>query len=690
MIVIPEILDHIAIYVDADSAIACVPVCRQWRDLFTPYLWRTVDTGASPHCQIFACGGNQRQRHRWISALFQKYKRHIRNLTITNHGELLASLENDLTELHSLTLKRSIVNRVPFVDAYDDERSVDESYRDDNGFYSSVLHTRPWELAIPREAFDQGYSGEAALTRGSWLLVQNNLNLRRIAFDSTWGALSFKNTPSFFGYPSLMQSEGVSFLTGILSILPSLQHLEIGSHADDYLFANLATILPNLESFVYSSPTCFMPWEILILPHRALKRLVFKKRISTEQLRAIAVALPSLIQLSFPELHNREGFTNMTGNNRRDGPVMADALECKLLESLDITARRCDLNGVLGALIRFPRIKQLDKGVNNLHLSIRFQQVLWSFPSLLRLECSAKSMQKIIFTNYGVFEHPVQELVLRNIGFVANQIQSMFLRLPFLVDLEVHIYEFNGETLLELARTYRMLERLQIDLQDDCSWAMVDFLNTCPPTLKTFRGNGHIALVADVLERAEWSSCTGLEELDIEIFGIFRLTNEQEALLDNLWKLDPSWFEATMNAEAAMADEEAAETGAVEQALKRVVQLGHTMTAAEATALQHRQMMYWTQREIYKRLGQLTQLREIDFFPGEFWEPDGYPWMGHPCTLEHTLLSGISELAGLVHLEAIRFNGPDFGAGEADLEWMMKQWSMTKSVVNGRTHLIKA
>ncbi|KAK3831136.1 MAG: hypothetical protein J3R72DRAFT_478582 [Linnemannia gamsii] len=671
MIVIPEILDHIASYLDADSVFACVSVCQQWRDLFMPHLWRTVDTGATPHCRIFACGGNQRQRHRWISTLFLKYKKHICDLTVTNHGELLASLDSNLTELHSLTLKRIAVNSVSFMEAYDTERSIDERYRDGKGEYSSVLNTCPWKDAIPREAFDQDYSGEAALTRGSWLLVRNNPNLRRVAFDSTWGALSFKITQGFFGYPCLMQPESVSCLTEILSMLQSLQHLEIGSGADDYLFTNLATILPNLDLIVL------------------LKRLVFKERISTEQLRAIAVALPALIQLSFPEVFNRiEGFINMTGNNHRNGPDMRKALECKLLECFDITGRCADLNGVLGALIRFPRIKQLDKGVNNLDLSIRFQQVLWTFPSLLRFECSAKSMHDITFTKQGVFAHPVQELALFNMGFAARQVQHMFLRMPFLVDLEVHSYGFNGETLLELARTYRKLERLQIDLQDDCSWAMVDFLNECPATLRAFRGNGHIALVADVLGRAEWSSCTGLEELDMEIFGIFRLTKEQEALLDNLWKIDPSWFEATMNSEAAMADKEAAETGAVEQARERTLQLGHTLTTAEATALQHRQMMYWTQREIYKRLGQLTQLREIDFFPGEYWEPDGYPWMGHPCTLEHTLMSGFAELAGLVHLETIRFSGPDFGAGEADLEWMMKQWSMKKSVVNGRTHLM--
>ncbi|KAG0377541.1 hypothetical protein BGX24_005924 [Mortierella sp. AD032] len=611
MIVIPEILDHITTYLDADSVFACVSVCQQWRDLFMPHLWRTVDIGATPHCRIFACGGNQRQRYRWISTLFLKYKKHICDLTVTNHGELLASLDSNPTELHSLTLKRIAVNSVSFMEAYDTERSVDERYRDGKGEYSLVLNTCPWKDAIPREAFDQDYSGEAALTRGSWLLVRNNPNLRRVAFDSTWGALSFKITQGFFGYPCLMQPESVSCLTEILSMLQSLQHLEIGSRADDYLFTNLATILPNLESFVYSAPACFMPWDILMQPHRALKRLVFKERISTEQLRAIAVALPVLIQLSFPEAFNLiEGFINMTGNNHRNGPDMRKALECKLLECFDITDRCADLNGVLGTLIRFP------------------------------------------------------------------------------IDLEVHSYEFNGETLLELARTYRKLERLQIDLQDDYSWAMVDFLNECPATLRAFRGNGHIALVADVLGRAEWSSCTGLEELDMEIVGIFRLTKEQEALLDNLWKIDPSWFEATMNSEATMADKEAAETGAVEQARERALQLGHTLTTAEAIALQHRQMMYWTQREIYRRLGQLTQLREIDFFPGEYWEPDGYPWMGHPCTLEHTLMSGFAELAGLAHLETIRFSGLDFGAGEADLEWMMKQWSMKKSVVNGRTHLM--
>ncbi|KAF9132693.1 hypothetical protein BGW39_011556 [Mortierella sp. 14UC] len=700
MIVIPEILDHIATYLDADSLFVCVFVCCQWKDLFTPYLWRTVDPSVSPHSQIFACDGNQFQRQRWISTLLQNHKEHIRDMTIIDNGLLLASLDNNLMELHSLTLKRiGEFLWMKETEFFDEEfASNSNNNMDGDGVFSSALNTCTWKAAIPSFAFRAANWEEATQGEASWLLVQNNPGLRKLVFDRSWGTYTFETTwvLNITRTVEIIHPRSAAVLSETLSRMSLLQHVEIGLCADDHLLTYLATVLPYLKSFVHPRNVEFDPQAIISQPpHKALKRLVFRKSITMRQLRAVAVAFPALVYLSverisdhYPRLqHNTDSNGNLT--------TPMDVLEWKFLESFDITGAWFDLNGVLDARIRLPKILRLDKGVHNIYPSIMFQQVLSTFPALLRLDYSGKHVRETTFIDKAfAHAHPVQELLLRKTGFQTCDVQSIFLRMPFLVHLEMDCFEFDGETVLELVRTYRKLERLQFDLREGCSRAMVDILNECPATLKTCRGDGHVVYAADVVEFAEWSSCTGLEELDIEIVGVPGLTKEQEAMLDNLWSLDPAWFEETMNAETAMPeDEEVAGVvveAAVEQARKRALELGHTLTANEAEALHDRQFLHCLQRATYKRLGRLTQLRELNFHPGEYWELAEYAWTDRLFTLEHTLLAGFAGLASLVHLEAIRFMGPDFRAGEMDLDWMTKQWSMEKHIVNGQTHLMKA
>jgi hypothetical protein len=102
------------------------------------------------------------------------------------------------------------------------------------------------------------------------------------------------------------------------------------------------------------------------------------------------------------------------------------------------------------------------------------------------------------------------------------------------VHLEIGRFDFDGETILEVIRTYRKLERLQFNLEEGWSRAMVDILNECPATLKTCFGEGHVVYAADVLEFAEWSFCTGLGELDIEIVDVPGLNKKQKIQLRNL------------------------------------------------------------------------------------------------------------------------------------------------------------
>ncbi|KAF9912682.1 hypothetical protein EC991_009418 [Linnemannia zychae] len=670
MIEIPEILDHIATYLDADSFFACVSVCRQWKDLFTPHLWREVDPS--------------------------NRKEYIRNLTVVDNGQLLASLDSDLTGLHSLTLKRVGGSYwLKETEFFDDGTS---NNMDGNVMFSQACKTRPWDDLIPIYTFTGTDLGEATQGRASWLLVLNNPDLRQLIIDRSWGSYSFKTTWvfGFAGTNRAICKRSATVLSETLSKMTLLQHIEIGLCADDYLLTNLVTILPNLTSFVHSGDAEFDPQVIMSqLPHQALKQLVFKKAITVKQLRAIATVFPVLVHLSA----ERFGSHHLRSRNNLDSdgnlvPSM-EVLEWKTLESLKVTGTTFDANGVLDAHIRLPRVVRLDKGAHNIYNPAKLQHVLSTFPALLRLECSSKYVGEVTFINKVFTQtHPVQELLLRKVGFAARNVKFMFLQMPFLVHLEMDCFEFEGETVLELVRTYKKLERLRFDLQDDSSRAMVDILNECPATLKSCRGQGHVVLAEDVVNFADWSSCTGLEELDIEIVGVAGLNKKQQALLSYLWKLDRAWFEEHMNPKTTLPEDEeieaAAVEAAVEQARARALKLGHTLTPNEAEALHHRQSLYCLQRATYKRLGRLTQLRELNFYPGEYWEFAEYAWVGRSFTLDHTLLAGLAGLADLVHLEVIRFMGPAPRSGEADLAWMLRHWSMEVVIVSDQIHFVKA
>ncbi|KAG0271077.1 hypothetical protein BGZ95_001182 [Linnemannia exigua] len=681
MIVIPEILDHIAVYLDANSLLVCVSVCRQWKDLFTPNLWRTVDPSASPYNQIFECGGDKLQRQRWSSTLLRKHKQHIRNLTVVNSGQLLASLNNNLTELHSLTLRHGDNERQYIEKKYGLKESVSVWNKDDKDMFSSALNICPKEEVIPNGVFVQSNSRADALTRASWLLVRNNPNLRRIVFDETWDTLSFRNKWNPVTSSDIMHHKSVTFLTKALSRQRSLQHIELGCDADDYLLANLATI-PSLKSFVHSEyPVKFHP-QVLRLqpPHCALKRLVFIECISSKQLRSLAVAFPALNYLSAQNIFEcEEDVNNHTGNKYSNGAEKAEVLEWNSLKAFNISGQTNDFRGILQAQVRFPRITRFNR---NLSLGgCMIPLVLWTFPGLQTLVAhtgnspifSLTDEEEELYCREGD-AYPVQNLIIDELKFRSTGPKPVLACMTSLVVLKVYSGLLEGSVLTSITKTLRNLQHLWFDLQAGCSREMMNLLVECPATLKICRGYGHRVLAEDLIGSAEWA-CGGLEELDIEIVGIPRLSKADEKLLEDLWKRDLSLSSAMMmTVEVNSAEEE----NAMRQIRKKMRQLGHELTDDETRALGLQQSSYSIQRKVYQRLGRLTQLQEIAFNKGR---RNNYTWEGEEGalgTLEFTLESGLGELAGLMHLKKLDIARVGQRIGKTDQAWMLKQWPLLK------------
>ncbi|KAH7052978.1 hypothetical protein BKA57DRAFT_534106 [Linnemannia elongata] len=104
MVIYPEIFDHNASYADAESCLTCITVCRAWKEAFT----------------------------QWTSTLIRTHRRHINDLTVTNNSVLLASLDNNLSQLQCLKLKWRDVCRRPR-EFMDEKYTSNKSNIGDNG-----------------------------------------------------------------------------------------------------------------------------------------------------------------------------------------------------------------------------------------------------------------------------------------------------------------------------------------------------------------------------------------------------------------------------------------------------------------------------------------------------------------------------------------------------------------------------
>ncbi|KAF9132692.1 hypothetical protein BGW39_011555 [Mortierella sp. 14UC] len=678
MITIPEVLDHIASFLDADSCFACISVCRQWKEVFTPHLWRSIDPDASPHCRIFSCRGNKVERQRWIANLLRTYKKYIRDLTVTDAAVLLWALDNDVRDLRSLTMEYS----TSIFWCLEGLTGLDDNDRGSKRVAESAIQSHSCDTVIPRSAFGDDEDDEKIqLTRATWLLVSRNSGLRCLAFDFAWCVdwieTHLSDDPEYEALP-ILHPRSIGCLPEILSRLPWLRHIEIGIGADDYLLTQLATVIPNLESFIHSDLVKFDPQAIALQPpHRALKRLVFCSAISSKQLRAIVLAFPEMqhLEVRNVETENKGNISN-DGNDELEEAAGAEVLECSLLTALVVNDEAINFPGIFNSLVRFPRITGLSWYVGITGLDM-IRQVLWIFPALQRVDTVDLDSREITFGGEmieGDNVYLIQELFICNRLYQANKDMAFF-TMPFLVVLEMHGCTLDGSSLAQINKTCRALQQLWFDLDTGCSREMLDLLADGPAMLRSCRGGEHIVLAKDLIRSAEWS-CTGLKELDITIAGVVRMTKNQERLVNNMRKLDPDWFKMmALNTTDPEVEEER------KQVCKRMRKLGHQLRYDEVKALEQRQNSNWMQRKIYQRLGRLTQLNELSL--GKVMEK--CTWRTYSVkvpetndTPEFNLESGLAELASLAHLKELNFFGMSHRIGEQDLEWMHNQWSVTE------------
>ncbi|KAF8934019.1 hypothetical protein BGZ47_010560 [Haplosporangium gracile] len=662
MIDIPEILQHITSYLDPKSLLVCTLVSRQWRTDFTPYLWRTFDDFQEPWWRLVeSCSGSNclaeegesstresyEDRQDRLSTVMRNFgQQHIRHLTVAKEMVLVAALEANLTRLHSLTFD--------FHACEPDDDDDDDNGNSDDDYYISDGGDDDNNINDIRESYSR------MLTL---LEAQGTNNLR----DNSAPIAAFDGSPA----------------DGLSMILTRARWRMVGLNADNFLFCNLATLLPSLVSFVHVDRVTFDPVVLQQKPvHSALKDLDFRHASMTpEELRAIVVAFPALTRLAID--NGRSLYTPYKGDiNVTKATTDRDIIEYSSLMTFQI--RRQPYIDILRSRIRFPGITELCQSVfvNNAQ---ELQQLFWMFPALERYHSMTHTgnATEPLHVDEGVREirdYPIENLILApadNFNSVFDSamfnLGSIVPQMPFLTQLWISGMWDNGQTMIDVARNCKNIQEVTIDLKEGCSQGLLELFVGCPK-LRTCHGRGHLVLAKDLIESAEWV-CVELRELDIEIVGIPRLTVVQEDLLKGIRRLDAELF-TFMNTNAlGIADQEEQDTKyKIEQIRQRLWNRGHELTLDETEAFEQLWISHSIQRKVYQRLARLTRLRELDFSIQESTRRGDKS--RRKDTLEFTLESGLGELSRLEGLQRFSYWNTNHRIRSKEAHWIKAQWSI--------------
>ncbi|KAG0285749.1 hypothetical protein BGZ96_010046 [Linnemannia gamsii] len=641
MVLTATILARVGLFLTVESCDICAAVCKQWRDIFTPFLWHKFDYRAWRAISKYSSFYPRRFQEEKDEATAQvlEHKDQIRDLTLDDYTMVYATCMAGLTKLTSLTLDNPNNGWPPR-----NRRLIAESLAtvmEDNLFDNEVLEEvfQPLNLSVDVMSITQAY----------WRMVLMNPGLRRLTFkirDPQYIlplGVEQSTTHGSSKPVAILTSASTIFLTNLLPNLLCMTHLEIGQNADDFLFLRIGTELPNLKSFVHSEYSHFDPDTLLEYPRPNLQNLVFRIAVlSAAQVRAIVVTFIGLQSLSIPgcSITKEEIFEN-------------DLLE-ELVHPMLTTISVNDPSGLVQARVTFPKVRTLNGAFfppNNLAL----QRLLKAFPVVSRLETRLESPKSSdIEDDDEEFEvqseHQIPRLcmittvIAYNVWAASNRIDRVFCQMDILVHLDVDWV--GSRTLKQLGTVCSNLEYARFDLRERCSRELIGLFVGCP-RLRECRGKGHEILADDIADSAEWT-CLGMKKLEIDVVGVLRISRRQERQLST-WRLNGNMV----------------------------------LTEAQQDAMELQLFSHEIQRKVYARLGQLRELEELylgrysalgEQVLGFIEEEEGED--GIPQGLEMTLESGLEELGGIDNLQKIGFGWmskrPDIEANV--LAWLWERW----------------
>ncbi|KAF9099895.1 hypothetical protein BGX23_009750 [Mortierella sp. AD031] len=333
----PEILIHIGSHFPAESCLACLSVCRQWTEVFTPLLWRSVSNSEQPwhdrlRQSLSSSMDQQKSLQKRITASIRKHKDSIHHLVVQDDRILRAAVRASITGLVSLTvgLEGGWVSKDYFHSKSNTSRRLDPSFVE--RFPPEWAELLPGSIIGPARI-----PGGWSRTMAFWALVRvTNTTLRRLVFE---------------------QKTNIGLFRAIVVAFPALENCRVNE-----LGNNMPAATRGQEEILEHSSLKTL--SMCVSVYLSLARIRFPKvRCLKGEMDIRQCAELGALLGSFPALtsfiHTRRGFRwSYPGSeevNLEKGAVFA-------MRTLVLEDRLVDPEGICRILSHLPFLVRLDIG----------------------------------------------------------------------------------------------------------------------------------------------------------------------------------------------------------------------------------------------------------------------------------------------------------------------------------------
>ncbi|KAG0281911.1 hypothetical protein BGZ95_006418 [Linnemannia exigua] len=671
-----EVLLQIASHLDTHSCFVCRNVCHLWAEAFIPFCWHTLDQLRSPWKLVLRSPGPSKtpeEQEQWtmrLRSLLRRYGSHVKEIIIRDDALLDAVIKARLSRLESLTIC-GIVNR--YVCDQESAFMAVEQQQPVNSLTSltpadaDISMLESWPQLPSRLLFDTGIPKQCLMSRtqGCWQLIMNNPGLRHLEFKSQAGYTLFP-LMSFPLSTTLISAISATFLDSVLARLPHLTHLAIEQPAADHVFRNLGTRYHNITSFVYPNTVEFGNGILsTTVGSTTLRRLKLQERIEARNLVELGQKFPELRELSLSSLQIYAYYQytpppplddNVNVNGDYINRITGVSKEAPLLSKLEylFISNIFDITSISRAGIKLPALKRIDPTIKFRTLAYLWV-ILKAFPTLAYLDAMETHSTD---ARYGdaldpASVKPSSRLHLKTLilshgsaRFGAG-VGGMLEVMPMLTRLELGFVP--ASALASMARNCKHLEHLRFNVAQGEGHKELNLIFEACSKLRICRGKGHEILAEDFVHNHSWT-CLDLQELDLKIVSVPRMTLAQECVWDAMRQ------DGRSNAK----------------------------TLEEKEAVARRELSHQFQRSIYKTLAKYVNLRHFNLGGPESIQSakegvlTGANHTTTPDCLELTMESGLLELARLSRMETLGVGGLSHRMSTQDLMWMCERWPLKK------------
>ncbi|KAF8940314.1 hypothetical protein EDD21DRAFT_109595 [Dissophora ornata] len=731
---IPELLHVLGKYLNTRDLVACLQVSTLWNKVFTEHLWRTIDDSQRPWRRLLSYFSEPIATFYYpeqftarslepvpepLLELFVKYGHHIRNLVIRRPHTIEVCV---LAEARARAMAQQMeevgtnsegiggagtetrtgsgsasspVKNIPccglvklrfdftlstlgLIDDLDGNRSLSSPAL--STLSATIIENQEKELLpaiedVPVDIFrpksgtwsSPRPSHAVTLARSSWKLIRNNPKLQVLYMRSL----------SSLTMPKLIPTAR-DFVLATIAGLPRLRSLQANFHQQEDFLAMVPTILPQLEMLCYMDPSkegfdrlliadpesrfesnCSLDADGIHNYHKdtlsPLRSLQVTADIHSGHLRAILSTFPRLKRLSME---------NLLQNDSKGSPIYVHTALHTVLERLSV--KRWDDLAITDIL--FPAVKDFTlirvAGIRNL------LKILHLFPGLERFRlCERRRQPEEAPVDFRTERPlPITAVILYGDGFHEEILVNGFLSLmPHLVSVQLD--KAYPSTVRLLAQQCPSLESLEFlmtasEVVSDTSKELGALFSSCE-RLRCCMGPGLVVDANEVATQGNNWICRRLQRLSFGVVGIPRLTKQQQAILDHMLQ----------------------RLGITLSTLGTDVEnfLEGSCTEEESFIWRQYQECKRLQQAVYQRLGQFTELYELDLgLPLQLASDnegveDRYERLVSE-SLELTLASGLGHMSRLGKLRILGICRVDQRLLGTEIKWMKGHWPCLKVV----------